>query len=159
MAKAKKTAPKAVDQTTAEEAVRVLLRWAGEDPGREGLRDTPRRVVSAYRDWYSGYGIDPREYLLLTAVAGAHLFKRNFEEVLIWTERALERKQNAIVALRYRIIALAYLGKVEEATTTMQRMLVFQPNFGLGRLKMFTFRYPWMIGLIHDGLRLAGAPE
>jgi len=103
--------------------------------------------------------VDPREYLLLTAVAGAHLFKRNFEEVLIWTERALERKQNAIVALRYRIIALAYLGKVEEATTTMQRMLVFQPNFGLGRLKMFTFRYPWMIGLIHDGLRLAGAPE
>src|SRR3954453_16656944 len=96
--------------------------------------------------------IGPRKYLRLTGVAGAHLFKRNFEEVLIWTERALERKQNAIVALRYRIIALAYLGKVEEATTTMQRMLVFQPNFGLGRLKMFTFRYPWMIGLIHDGL-------
>ena len=48
--------------------------------------------------------VDPREYLLLTAVAGAHLFKRNFEEVLIWTERALERKQNAIVALRYGLL-------------------------------------------------------
>jgi len=71
MAKAKKTAPKTVDQTTAEDAVRVLLRWAGEDPGREGLRDTPRRVVSAYRDWYSGYGIDPRGYLRRTFEATA----------------------------------------------------------------------------------------
>jgi len=66
MAKAKKAVKETVDQATAEEAVRVLLRWAGEDPGREGLRDTPRRVVSAFRDWYSGYGIDPREYLART---------------------------------------------------------------------------------------------
>ncbi len=80
MAKAKKTAPKAVDQTTAEDAVRVLLRWAGEDPGREGLRDTPRRVVSAYRDWYSGYGIDPREYL-----------RRTFEETAGYDEMVVLR--------------------------------------------------------------------
>jgi GTP cyclohydrolase I len=80
MAKAKKTAPKAVDQTTAEEAVRVLLRWAGEDPAREGLRDTPRRVVSAYRDWYSGYGIDPREYL-----------RRTFEETAGYDEMVVLR--------------------------------------------------------------------
>src|SRR5512145_3479859 len=65
MAKARKKAG-AVDQATAEEAVRVLLRWAGDDPAREGLRDTPRRVVSAYRDWYGGYLIDPREYLSRT---------------------------------------------------------------------------------------------
>ena len=80
MAKAKKTAPKTVDQTTAEDAVRVLLRWAGEDPGREGLRDTPRRVVSAYRDWYSGYGIDPREYL-----------RRTFEETAGYDEMVVLR--------------------------------------------------------------------
>lgn len=103
--------------------------------------------------------VDPREYLLFTAVAGAHLFKRNFEEVIIWTARALERKQNAIVALRYRAIALAHLGKVDEAKTTMQRVLMFQPNFKLGRLKMFSFRHAWMSDLIYDGLRLAGASE
>ena len=50
----------------AEEAVRVLLRWAGEDPAREGLRETPARVVRAYRDWFSGYEIDPGEYLRRT---------------------------------------------------------------------------------------------
>jgi GTP cyclohydrolase I len=47
----------------AEAAVRTLLAWAGDDPTREGLLDTPRRVVDAYGDWYSGYAIDPREYM------------------------------------------------------------------------------------------------
>ena len=37
----------------AEEAVRTLIRWAGDDPGREGLRDTPGRVVRAYEEWFS----------------------------------------------------------------------------------------------------------
>jgi GTP cyclohydrolase I len=46
-------------QDEAEEAVRVLLRWIGEDPGRSGLGRTPTRVVSAYDDWFSGYQIDP----------------------------------------------------------------------------------------------------
>jgi GTP cyclohydrolase IA len=50
----------------AEEAVRTLLRWAGEDPTREGLLDTPGRVARAYRDWFSGYREEPREYLART---------------------------------------------------------------------------------------------
>jgi GTP cyclohydrolase IA len=80
MAKAKKAVKETVDQATAEDAVRVLLRWAGEDPAREGLRDTPRRVVSAFRDWYSGYGIDPREYL-----------RRTFEETAGYDEMVVLR--------------------------------------------------------------------
>jgi len=47
----------------AEAAVRVLLRWAGDDPDREGLRETPRRVVKAYEEIFSGYNQDPREVL------------------------------------------------------------------------------------------------
>src|SRR5690606_39085185 len=50
----------------AEAAVRTLLRWAGEDPSREGLLDTPRRVVEAYGDWFAGYGLDPHGYLART---------------------------------------------------------------------------------------------
>ena len=53
----------------AEDAVRTLIRWAGDDPGREGLRSTPGRVVRAYEEWFAGYKDDPREYL-----------KRTFEE-------------------------------------------------------------------------------
>jgi GTP cyclohydrolase I len=50
----------------AEDAVRTLLRWAGDDPAREGLIETPKRVVQAYRDWFSGYEVEPREYLART---------------------------------------------------------------------------------------------
>lgn len=58
------------DRKQAEEAVRTLLLWAGEDPNREGLVDTPRRVADAYQDWFSGYKEDPVSYL-----------RRTFEEV------------------------------------------------------------------------------
>ena len=47
----------------AEDAVRTLLRWAGDDPAREGLVDTPARVARAYREWFCGYEEDPNEML------------------------------------------------------------------------------------------------
>ena len=47
----------------AEEAVRTLLRWVGENPGREGLLDTPKRVVKAYEQFFAGYHQDPDEIL------------------------------------------------------------------------------------------------
>jgi GTP cyclohydrolase I len=47
----------------AEEAVRTLIAWAGDDPAREGLRDTPHRVTEAYEEFYAGYGQDPNESL------------------------------------------------------------------------------------------------
>lgn len=53
-------------QAEAEDAVRTLLRWAGEDPAREGLLDTPRRVAEAYGDWFRGYREDPTAYLART---------------------------------------------------------------------------------------------
>ncbi len=50
----------------AEEAVRTLIRWAGEDPTREGLVDTPRRVVKSYEEFFAGYAVDPVEILQRT---------------------------------------------------------------------------------------------
>ena len=47
----------------AEDAVRILLRWAGDDPNREGLVETPRRVVNAYTEWFAGYREDPEAFL------------------------------------------------------------------------------------------------
>ena len=58
-----------VERSEAEAAVRTLIRWAGDDPDREGLLATPARVVRAYEEWFSGYNDDPRDYL-----------KRTFEE-------------------------------------------------------------------------------
>jgi GTP cyclohydrolase I len=50
----------------AEAAVRTLIRWAGDDPAREGLIDTPRRVVRAYEEWFAGYDADPEAILART---------------------------------------------------------------------------------------------
>jgi GTP cyclohydrolase I len=57
-------------RAVAEEAVRTLIQWAGDDPSREGLKGTPARVVRAYEEWFSGYFEDARGYL-----------QRTFEEV------------------------------------------------------------------------------
>src|SRR4029079_6730608 len=50
----------------AEEAVRTLIRWAGDDPAREGLLGTPDRVVRSYEEFFAGYGLDPRDMLQRT---------------------------------------------------------------------------------------------
>jgi len=64
----------------AEEAVRTLLRWAGDDPTREGLHDTPKRVAAAYDEFFAGYSQDPVAYL-----------ERTFEEVEGYDELVLLR--------------------------------------------------------------------
>ena len=50
----------------AEEAVRTLIRWTGDDPDREGLIETPKRVVKAYEEFFEGYDMDPEEVLQKT---------------------------------------------------------------------------------------------
>ena len=62
--------PRKPSRKQAEDAIHTLLLWAGDDPRREGLVDTPKRVATAYEDWFSGYKQDPVLYL-----------KRTFEEV------------------------------------------------------------------------------
>ena len=69
-----------VSRQQAEDAVRTLLRWAGDDPAREGLLDTPKRVARAYEDWFSGYALDPDDCLA-----------RTFEEVCGYDEMIVLR--------------------------------------------------------------------
>ena len=52
-----------ISREQAESAVRTLIEWAGDDPEREGMLDTPKRVANAYKDWFSGYDDDPTEFL------------------------------------------------------------------------------------------------
>ncbi len=65
----------------AEEAVKTLIRWAGDDPGREGLRSTPERVINAYETFFSGYDQDP-----------VALLQRTFEEIDGYDEMVLLRE-------------------------------------------------------------------
>ena len=64
----------------AEEAVRTLIRWAGDDPDREGLFDTPKRVARSFAEFFSGYAVDP-----------VQLLERTFEEIEGYDEIVLLR--------------------------------------------------------------------
>jgi len=67
-------------QADAEAAVRTLIEWAGDDPDREGLLETPKRVAKSYRELFAGYESDPRAYL-----------EKTFEEVGGYDELVLLR--------------------------------------------------------------------
>ena len=62
----KESLEKKVSRQEAEEAVRTLIKWAGDNPKREGLIDTPKRVVNAYEEFFAGYGISPGKVLSKT---------------------------------------------------------------------------------------------
>jgi len=105
----------------AEEAVRTLIRWAGDDPAREGLLDTPKRVAKAYEEWFRGYGVDPVDIL-----------QRTFEETDGYDEMVLLRdirfesycehhlapiigKAHVAYLPRTRVVGISKLARVVEA--------------------------------------------
>lgn len=87
-----------VTQEDAEAAVRVLIEWAGDDPEREGLLETPKRVAKSYRELFSGYQSDPREYLA-----------RTFEEVGGYDELVVLRDIRLVSFCEHHM--LPFLGK------------------------------------------------
>jgi GTP cyclohydrolase I len=82
----------------AEAAVRTLIRWAGDDPDREGLLDTPKRVAKSYGELFSGYETDPREYL-----------ERTFDEVGGYDELVVLRDIRVVSFCEHHM--LPFLGR------------------------------------------------
>jgi GTP cyclohydrolase IA len=78
-----------------EEAVSTLIRWTGDDPGREGLVATPARVVRAYEEWFAGYDEDPDE-----------LLERTFEEVAGYDEMVLMRDIHFVSHCEHHMAAI-----------------------------------------------------
>jgi GTP cyclohydrolase IA len=95
MADSAKTKP---TQADAEAAVRTLIEWAGDDPAREGLLETPKRVAKAYKELFGGYEVDPREYL-----------ERTFEEVGGYDELVILKDIRVVSFCEHHM--LPFLGK------------------------------------------------
>jgi GTP cyclohydrolase IA len=87
-----------VTQAEAEAAVRTLICWAGDDPDREGLLETPGRVTRAYRELFAGYEGDPRDYL-----------ERTFEEVGGYDELVVLRDIRVVSFCEHHM--LPFLGR------------------------------------------------
>lgn len=94
----------------AEEAVRTLIRWAGDDPAREGLRDTPSRVVRAYEEFFSGYEADPVDIL-----------RRTFEETDGYDEMVVLRDIRIESHCEHHMVAI--LGKAHVAYLPDRRVV------------------------------------
>jgi len=105
-----KPAPKKPSREKAMEAVKTLLAWAGDDPEREGLIDTPRRVVDAYEEWFGGYGKDPAEDL-----------SRTFDEVHGYDDIVMLR--NIDVSSHCEHHMAAFLGKAFVAYMPTSRVV------------------------------------
>jgi GTP cyclohydrolase IA len=85
-----------------EQAIRTLIRWAGDDPDREGLKETPGRVARAYREWFAGYDQNAEEFL-----------QRTFEEVAGYDEIVLLRDVQYVSHCEHHmapIIGRAHIG-------------------------------------------------
>lgn len=100
----KKTPPRRPTQSQAEDAVRVLLGWIGEDAGRPGLRKTPTRVIGALKDWHNGYGLDPYEIL-----GGSFQSVGNFNRIVTLCDIDFESHCEHHMAPMIGTIHLAYL--------------------------------------------------
>ncbi len=99
-----------VSEEEAREAVRVLLRWAGDNPDREGLRETPDRVVRAWREYFRGYDDDPVRYL-----------QRTFEEVSGYDEIVLLRDIPFVSHCEHHIAPI--IGKAHVAYVPRDRIV------------------------------------
>ncbi len=89
-------------QAEAEAAVRTLIEWAGDNPDREGLADTPGRVARAYRELFAGYDADPHDYL-----------RRTFEEVGGYDELVVLKNIRVVSFCEHHmlpVIGLAHVG-------------------------------------------------
>ena len=97
-------------QSEAEAAVRTLIQWAGDDPDREGLAETPARVARAYKELFAGYEADPREYLA-----------RTFEEVGGYDELVILKDIRVVSFCEHHM--LPFLGKAHVGYLPRKRVV------------------------------------
>jgi GTP cyclohydrolase I len=97
-------------QAEAEAAVRTLIAWAGDDPDREGLLETPKRVAKAYRELFAGYETNPHEYL-----------ERTFEEVGGYDQLVILRDIRVVSFCEHHM--LPFLGKAHVAYLPRDRVV------------------------------------
>ena len=136
-------------QAEAEAAVQTLLRWAGDNPSREGLLETPSRVVKAYSQWFRGYREDPQA-----------LLQRTFEEVEGYNEMVLlkdirfesycEHHMAPIIGTAHvayvptdRVVGISKLARVVDAFAKrlqVQEKMTAQIAIGMGRHFLYFFQ-------------------
>jgi len=93
-------------------------------------------------------------------MAAAHLAARRFEQAIEWADRALHDQPRLVRAMRAKVVALAHLGRLDEARAELNRVLAIDPKLTIAGFGAFAhFAPPEVLELYVTGLRLAGLPE
>ncbi|MFZ5836441.1 MAG: GTP cyclohydrolase I FolE [Pseudomonadota bacterium] len=135
-------------QAEAEAAVRTLIRWAGDDPDREGLLDTPARVVRSYSEFFSGYAEDPNEIL-----------SRTFEEVEGYDDWIMLRDIRLESHCEHHmlpIIGVAHIAYIPEGRVVGISKLARVVEVFAKRLQTQETLTAQIASAIHDGLQAIG---
>ena len=133
----------------AEQAVHILLRWAGDDPNREGLSDTPARAVRAFEEWFCGYAEDPVAYL-----------QRTFEEVEGYDEMIVLRDIGFISHCEHHlapIIGKAHVGYIPANRVVGISKLARVVDVYAGRLQVQEKMTAQIAKCVHEVLQPEGA--
>jgi adenylate cyclase len=123
-------------------------------------RNQPEPAIEALERALRLSPFDPLGYVNATWLAQAHLAARSFEKVIEWADRALHDQPRFIAAVRVKVIALAYLGRLDEAHAELGRMLALYPGLTIATFRPATASFdPEYAEFALAGLRLAGLPE
>jgi len=139
-----------------------MQRWLGKrEAGFHAFSEEPDLAIEALDRARRLSPFDPLGFLNSAGLAIAHLAARQFEQAAKWASRALSDQPRLTNALRVKIVANAHLGRLDEARTDVNRMLVLDPGLTITRYRALSAHYMALeiLDLYVVGLRLAGLPE
>jgi tetratricopeptide (TPR) repeat protein len=124
------------------------------------LRNQPEAAIEAIERARRLSPFDPYASHCAFVIAFAHLAARRLELAIEWTDRALHDQSRNVSAMRVKVVALAHLGRLDEARAELSRVLAIYPKLTIARFREYAhFQAPEVLQLFVSGLRLAGLPE
>jgi adenylate cyclase len=125
-------------------------------------QNQPAPAIEAYQQAMRLSPFDPLAYYFTSGLGFAHLAAGRYDEAIEWADRALQTQPRFVLAMRYKLVCLAHLGRAAEARDWLKRVLALQPGLTVAAWKgswataVFS---PEILALYEDGLRKAGVPE
>ena len=124
------------------------------------LRNEPEAAIEAIERARRLSPFDPLTFLYAFNIAAAHFAARRFEQAIEWADRALHEQPRMVAAMRSKVAANAYLGRLDEARAELSRVFAIDPKLTIAGLhESLRYAAPEIVELVVTGLRLAGLPE
>jgi TolB-like protein/class 3 adenylate cyclase len=124
------------------------------------LRNEPEAAIEAIERARRLSPFDPYIFSNALNLAIAHLAARRFEQAIEWADRTLHYQPRMVPAMRVKVVALAHLGRLDEARAELSRVLAIYPNLTVAGFSQYAhFQAPEILELFVTGLRLASLPE